>query len=145
MHCINPVILSTYTKQFIVYLSSCRGAEFRTEFANISEVRSLVPHGTCLMALTATATAKTRHVIMSSLDMQGCHLVYKAPNKLNIKYHVHSPCNIEDMVLPVVDEISLRGVNANRSILFCRTYRDTLEVYKTLVCMLGRRNSLYAP
>ena len=55
------------------------------------------------MALTATATAKTRYVVMSSLDMRSCHLVFKVPNKVNIKYHVRSSCNIEDMVLPVFD------------------------------------------
>ena len=70
------------------YAYTHRGERFRVEFANISEVRSLIPKSTRIMALTATATVTMRRVILSTLDMNGCYLVIRDPNKINIKYSV---------------------------------------------------------
>ena len=51
----------------------------------------------------------------------------------------------EDEILDlIVKDICIRNVQADRAIIFCRTYTDTLNLFKTLVCMLGRRNALYA-
>lgn len=46
-----------------------RGEEFRPDYANISELRSIVPSSANLMALTATVTSSTRKVIMKNLCM----------------------------------------------------------------------------
>jgi ATP-dependent DNA helicase RecQ len=120
------------------------GTEFRTEFDNISEIRSLVPKNTRFMALTATATIKTRDVILSSLNMAKCHLIIQPPDKHNIKYYIFKQDDIDIMLQPIIDEVQLKGTNADRTIIFCRTYVDTLNVFKTLVCKLGRRNMLYS-
>jgi superfamily II DNA helicase RecQ len=47
--------------------------EFQTKFDNILE------------ALTATATVKTREVILSGHNMAKCHLSIEPPDKHNIK------------------------------------------------------------
>ena len=96
------------------------------------------------MALTATATVSTRRIVISSLCMKGCHLVVRSPNKHNIKYSVCKQTSIEDMLFPIVNDICLHGINSERVIIFCQTYLDTLQVFKDLVCMLGRRNALHA-
>ena len=97
------------------------------------------------MALTATATVTMRRVILSTLDMKGCYLVIRDPNKINIKYSVLKQGCLDDIILPIVDDLSSNGIKADRTIIFCRTYVDTLEVFKGLVCCLGRRDALYAP
>ena len=76
--------------------------------------------------------------------MKGCHLVVRSPNKHNIKYSVCKQTSIEDMLFPIVNDICLHGINSERVIIFCQTYLDTLQVFKDLVCMLGRRNALHA-
>ena len=96
------------------------------------------------MALKATATARVRQLILSSLDMRDFHLVMREPNKFNIKYHVHPQDGIENMLLPIANALCVNGVHTERTIIFCRTYLDTSEIFKLLVCMLGRRNALYA-
>ena len=105
--------------QSLCIILTCRGTEFRTEFSKISEVRSLIPCTANLMALTATATAKTRQMIVSSLDMKGCHFVVRVPNKPNIKYFVCSPDSAEEMLCPIVEDICMRNVQADRAIIFC--------------------------
>ena len=46
-----------------------RGASFRTEYQNITEARSVMAQGVNVMALTATASSRTRKVIEYSLAM----------------------------------------------------------------------------
>ena len=46
------------------------------------------------------------------------------------------------MLLPIVNDICFNGIMADRTIIFCKTYLDTLEVFKNLVCMLGRHDAL---
>ena len=83
-HCMEKWYDNSFALYFSSYfiLSFNRGVEFRLEFAHISEVRALIPPNTKLMALTATATAKIRKLIISSLDMGNCHLVICQPNKV---------------------------------------------------------------
>lgn len=69
----------------------------------------------------------------------------RVPNKLNIKYHVYPSVSVEKMLEPIVSDVASRNIKADRVIIFCRTYNDTLEVFKALVCMLGQRDALYAP
>ena len=145
-HCVEKWYDYSFALYFSSYfiLSFNRGVEFRLEFAHISEVRALIPPNTKLMALTATATAKIRKLIISSLDMGNCHLVICQPNKCNIKYYVYPQESIEKMLYPIVDGICKNGINADRTIIFCKTYLQVLDVFKTLICMLGRRNVLFA-
>ena len=42
-------------EEHLLYLTLCRGENFRKEFANLGEVRSLIPETVRIMALTATA------------------------------------------------------------------------------------------
>lgn len=56
-----------------------RGASFRSEFSRIGEVRSLIPRGVNLMALTATATKSICRRIIQSLCLENCCIVCKNP------------------------------------------------------------------
>ena len=48
-----------------------RGKTFRTDFSQISEIRSLLPKWTNIMALTATANLATQKMVIQSLEMNG--------------------------------------------------------------------------
>lgn len=65
-----------------------RGIEFRTEFSNLGQVRSLIPEKVCCMALTATATNQSRREIRRILGMYNPVIVSESPNKPNMKYIV---------------------------------------------------------
>ena len=70
--------------------SNYRGSDFRTDYADIQELRSIVNKKVGLMALTATVTPSTRLSIMSMLcmDKDDTFVIEKVPNRLNIKYNV---------------------------------------------------------
>ena len=61
-----------------------RGAQFRKEFSCIGELRSLIPQGTPLIALTATATVASRNLIILNLGMTNPVVISVSPD---IKYH----------------------------------------------------------
>ena len=66
------------------YYNYYRGKQFRGDFARISEIRSLLPKHTNVMALTATANVGTRKVVIKSLEMRDYYILSRNPNQLNI-------------------------------------------------------------
>ena len=126
------------------YISSCRGAKFRTEFAKISEIRSLLPPSTNIVAATATASVETQKKIVRLLEMSDCDIITKIPNKLNIKYVVLPKPDEETFLQPIISNICRHGVKTKRHLVFCRTYDDTLSLFKAAAVELGIHNALYS-
>ena len=89
------------------------------------------------MALTATAKVKTRMAVMKSLDMANAYVLSQDPNKLNIFYDVKEKKDIDDVVQTVVQEIVGKGTSADRTIIFCRTYKDNALIYENIVFALA--------
>lgn len=82
-----------------------RGNKFYVEFSHISEIRSLVPRNTNVMALTATANLGTREVVIKSLEMKGCFVLAQNPNKTNIYYEVAEKTDIDSVVKPIIAHV----------------------------------------
>ena len=81
------------------------------------------------MALTATAAPDTKTVILQSLEMIGSFVVEKLPNKKNIKYMVHLiPKDFTPILEPIIHDVKSKGFAAEKTIIFCRTYRDFNEI-----------------
>ena len=123
--------------------SFLRGASFRKEFARIAEVRSLIPRHVRVMALTATATISTRRKIILSLNMKECHVISRNPRKTNIKYIVRQKTTIEDDFSAVIEDVSVNEHNAERTIIFCRNFRDCFDIYQSFRMKLKQR--MYYP
>jgi len=83
-------------------------------------VRSLIPRHVQVMALTETATISTRRKIILSLDMQGCHVISRNPQKVTI----------EEVFSPVIEDVSLNSRNADRTIIFCQNVQDCFDIYQ---------------
>ena len=62
-----------------------RGDDFRTAFADLGSIRSLLPSTVNIMALTATATKATVSIVVSQLAMQDPAIIGLAPDRPNIK------------------------------------------------------------
>ena len=107
-----------------------RGDSFRTEFSNIGEVRSLLPNGVHLMALTATATKQTREDICRTLGMINPVVIADSPNKPNIKYSVvRNPGTLEETFESLIEEVRKNRQLTERTIIFCRTYDSCARIY----------------
>ena len=125
--------------------TSCRGSDFRTEYGNLSELRSILSKMN-MMALTATVNETTRYAIMDSLCMEkkDTVVIEKPPDKMNITYRVcKKPDCVEIMLAPLIDEIVKLGKNTPKTIIFCKSYKDLVEIYTELVTELHNKNSLH--
>ena len=96
------------------------------------------------MALTATASSRTQHVIQDSLCMYNCYTIIKIPNKHNIKYSVRlKPDQLLDAFMPIVNGLQKKGRDADKYIIFCRSYDDTVKVHECIADELGCRGVLF--
>ena len=109
----------------------------------MGEIRSLVPRSTNVMALTATANLATRKIVIQSLEMRGCYIKSRNPNRSNIQYMVaEKPCDITKVIRPIVNEIREKGKEADRCIIFCRTYNDSSAIFELLTLELASCGAL---
>lgn len=80
-----------------------RGETFRRKFANLGEVRSLIPECVKMMA---TATVETRKAVCKTLGMVNPAIIAESPSKVNIKYIVHhNPGTLVETFAPLVEEL----------------------------------------
>lgn len=127
----------------LFFVCSCRGFDFRKDFASIGTIRSLATR-IQVMALTATATFTTRRLILRSLEMSNCHVIAKLPQQPNTSYHViqATDSGIKMFVAPLLEELLDKRHHADKTIIYCRTYTDIIEVYRALVLGLGDQLSV---
>lgn len=74
------------------------GAEFRPTFAEIGDLRSVIPSGVNVIALTATATTETFHIVVQQLSMVNPVLVAIPPHRQNINFTAHPKTSVEDFL-----------------------------------------------
>lgn len=132
------VIINVANGSFVNYYMY-RGRDFRTEFANISEVRSLVPPQVPLMALTATASRATQQAIMKSLNMStNTEVVSVLPNKVNVMYSVvRSDGDMDEAMSGLIESLVENGTKCDRAIVYCHTLMDCANVYRVFRIRLG--------
>ena len=89
------------------------------------------------MALTATANLATRKMVIRNLETNGCYIKARNPNKRNIRYMVaEKPLDLMTVVKPIVKHVIEKGQEADRCILFCRTYKDSAILFELLILEL---------
>lgn len=90
-----------------------------------------------MMALTATATNKTRAHIIRTLNMQRPTVVSIPPIKDNIMYAVAQKSSIDSAFLPLAKQLAEQRTEMGRVILFCRTYDELTATYHFFKQNLG--------
>ncbi|KAL5481472.1 hypothetical protein EMCRGX_G021638 [Ephydatia muelleri] len=83
------------------------GESFRKEFRQLGEIRSLIPPSTRVMALTATASTKTRQEVIHILGMRNPSINAISPHKSNIIYWVAERESVEKCLAPVIDKLKV--------------------------------------
>ena len=145
---VSVTYLLVLTPFYLGIMCCNRGDNFRQEFSRLGEVRSLIPKGVKVMALTATATQATRKSICKSLGLVKPVIVSASPDKPNIKYSVClNPEGLEETFALVADELQLHRQHTDRTIIFCRTYDSCAEIYLFMKARLRKEmtNPIGAP
>lgn len=78
-------MVSAYTLVSLFPIQFSRGDEFRTTFADLGNIRGLLPSNINIMALTATATKATLATVKKRLAMQDPVIIGLTPDRPNIK------------------------------------------------------------
>ena len=85
-----------------------RGDKFRTAFAQIGEVRCLIPSSVNVMALTATSTIETFQVVLQRLSLFNPVTVAVSPNRGNIKLLVQPSKSLKEFGATIVQELKAK-------------------------------------
>ena len=83
----------------------CRGQTFRRVMERLGEIRSLLPFGVKIMALTATATKSVQSSVACTLGMEKPVVVALSPCKANIVYNVGRYTTVEDTFKPLLHRL----------------------------------------
>lgn len=113
------------------------GDQFRKAFAVIGDLRSILPSGINVMALTATATLETFHIVSKRLSLKDPFLVALPPDRGNIFYSVVPKMELDKLSDALCEELRQKGVNFPKTVIFIRKYRDCSDLYLTLIHKLG--------
>ncbi len=103
----------------------------------IGEVRSLLPRGVHLLALTATATKTTQNAVARILGMRNTLTVAIPPCKRNIVYAVVQFTSVAETLSPLLDRVKRERVSMPRVIVYCRRYEECTDLYLFLRAGLG--------
>ena len=103
---------------------------FRKWCGRVGEIRSLLPQGVPLLALTATATAATRKRIKNLLSFKQGMEIIVSPNRKNVKLVIKKvtsdiACNFSWLV----EEVSRKGVECARTLIYVKDYQTCGELY----------------
>lgn len=102
----------------------------------MGEVRSPLPDGIPVLALTATATPSTKKKIMHSLAMQSCFEVVISPNRKNIRLHVQKgSADIEENFSCLLDMVKENNITCPRILV----YTQSVPVCSAIFTFLMRR------
>ena len=82
------------------------------------------------MALTATATVKSRDKIVKILGMCNPVVISQSPDKSNLIYRVQARTSVEKVFAPLVEKLRKERTNMPRVIIFCRKCEECATIYE---------------
>ena len=103
----------------------------------IGEIRSIIPPGVHVMALTATATKKLRYAVSAAIGMRNPFVVAVAPCKRNLMYSVSTLVSVEETLQPLVYRLYKERTTMPRTIIYCRSYDVCADIYMFFRSRLG--------
>lgn len=115
-----------------------RGDKFRTVFAQIGELRCLIPSNINVMALTATSTIETFQVVSERLALHNPVTVAVSPNRGNIKLLVEPSKSLKEFAKALVQELKEKKIMFPKTVIFVRSYQDCSSLYLTVACCLQK-------
>ena len=124
-----------------IYYTSCkyiyRGENFRTAFARLGELRSIIPNKVKIMALTATTTRQVFEMVVDKLSMKDVKVINMPPQRTNITLIVKQIQPLLEFVSELASEIQTLKTDYPKTIIFCQTYSDCSTVFIMLEDLLG--------
>ena len=115
-----------------------RGDTFRSTLRRIGEVRSILPAGVKIMALTATASRDLRYIVSKLIGLVNPYVIAMCPCKKNMAYSVSEYTNIVDIFEPFALKLSNERVRMPRIIVYCHRFEECSDIYTYFRDFLGK-------
>ena len=107
------------------------GNVFREWYGKVSQLRSLVPSNTPVIALTATSTLNVQLKITQHLGMDSCAVVRASLDRPNIRYSVvKASRDLQATFGWLLREIEVKRTNLQRTVVFCRSIKTCASLFK---------------
>ena len=106
-----------------------RGETFQPLLLRIGEIRSILPKGVNVMALTATATHQLRLEVSRIIGLQNELVVAISPIKSNIFYAIRKFVSIEETFAPIIRAVTNNALNVPKTIIYYRHMDDCADLY----------------
>ena len=138
------LLTSTYKRKLVAIVvdeAHCIktwGDRFRQAFSKLGDLRSIVPSGINIMALTATATLNTFHVIKQKLSLDEPVLLSISPVRDNITYRVAPKLDINSFCSTICADLKSKRKTYPKSVIFVRTYSDCCTLYLAIRKIMGQ-------
>ena len=113
------------------------GDEFRTVFGQGGELRSLIPTGVNVIALTATATAETLTIVSQRLCMVNPVVVALPPYRDNIAYQIRTNVDLDAFTTSLCSELACKRLKFPKTIIYVRTYLSCADMYMAIKRKIG--------
>ena len=124
-----------------MYLCVCvyvlRGHTFRSSLRRIGEVRSLLPVGVKVMAVTATASKTLRYSVSKAIGLHNPFVLSMNPCKKNLVYAVGKFRDVLESFNPMVEKLAELRSEMPRVIIYCRRYEECSNIYIMFRNLLG--------
>ena len=120
--------------------SNKKNTAFRIWYSRLNELKSLVGKNVKFLALTATATKKTKRQIFEMLELDNPFEIVADPNRPNITFVVQKMDNsikLADHFLFLIDELKQKGRETTRTIIYCQTIKQCAILFNIFKTKLG--------
>ena len=111
------------------------GCEFRRAYSQIAHLRSFLPAGTPVLALTATASKSTENVIVDSLHLHSHYaIIRRSPDRSNIHYSVvRAKRDVTVTFQWLLLMLQHERQKMPKVIIFCRSINSCVAIYKYFI------------
>ena len=116
-----------------------RGDTFRSTLRRIGEVRSILPIGTNVMALTATASKTLRYSVSKTIGLHDPFVMIRCPCKRNIVYSVKKFVDLANTFEPMIQCLSELRTKMPRIIIYCRRFEVCSDIFILFRDSLGSK------
>jgi len=106
-----------------------RGKGFRSAFAEIGELRSIIPRTIPILVLSATVTQKIFSEVLERLFLTTVYLVAMTPQRSNIRYTVRPEVTIGELSEELSSSLKEKRREYPKTIVFCRNYQHCSQIY----------------
>ena len=135
------VCMVIIVKSFHIYSTLFREDDFRTAYASLGELCSIVPGNVNIMALTATATLSTFEIVKERLSLQEPIVIGVSPNRPNINLSVLPTKTLDSVVDIICEGLEKDRLSYPKTVVFCRSCQDCPKLYDAIIKKLGRAKS----